>query len=254
MAYYIEGTEDMQMVYQIGICDDEKSTCSELEEIILNYFELSDIEVEVSVWNCAEDLIKDVPSKVELNILFLDIELPGQSGVFVGEYIRNDIHNDSMHILYISSKTNYAMSLFKVHPYDFLVKPISKDAVVSNISHLLKLDKQDKQYFWCEFNRCKSKIYMGDIVYFESDRKHIKVMCTNGEEGKFVGKINELAAQLPFSFSMIAKSYIINLRHIRECKKNCVTMDDGQVINIGRKYKDSFNTKIIEYNKREADR
>ena len=33
------------------------------------------------------------------------------------------------------------------------------------------------------------------------------------------------------------------------CKKDVCEMDNGHVINIGRKYKDAFSIKMIEYNK-----
>ena len=84
------------MIYQIGICDDENSTCSELENILIDYFKVSGLNVHVNVWNCAEDFMRDVPLKVKVDLLFLDIELPNYNGIYVGEYIRNDINNYAM--------------------------------------------------------------------------------------------------------------------------------------------------------------
>ena len=238
------------MIYQIGICDDENSTCSELENILIDYFKVSGLNVQVNVWNCAEDFMRDVPLKVKVDLLFLDIELPNYNGIYVGEYIRNDINNYAMHIIYVSSKTNYAMELFKIHPYDFIIKPIDKEKVINNVSKLLELDEQDNNYFVYEYNRIKNKIHYGDIVYFESDRKHIKIICSDGTERIFVGKLVELIDKLPFNYIMVAQSFIINIRHIRMFKKDSCIMDNGCCINIGRKYKDVFNIKMIEYNKR----
>ena len=61
-----------------------------------------------------------------------------------------------MHIIYVSSKTNYAMELFKIHPYDFIIKPIDKEKVIKNVSKLLELDEQDNNYFVYEYNRIKN--------------------------------------------------------------------------------------------------
>ena len=61
------------MIYQIGICDDENSTCSELENILIDYFKVSGLSVQVNVWNCAEDFMRDVPLKVKVDLLFLDM-------------------------------------------------------------------------------------------------------------------------------------------------------------------------------------
>jgi hypothetical protein len=48
---------------------------------------------------------------------------------------------------------------------------------------------------------------------------------------------------------MVAQSFIINLRHIKMYKKDSCVMDNDRVINIGRKFKNAFNIKMIEYNK-----
>ena len=61
------------MKYRIGICDDEISACSELEQYITDYFKEQTDSVEVLVWNSAEEFIKDVPEKVNVDILFLDM-------------------------------------------------------------------------------------------------------------------------------------------------------------------------------------
>lgn len=237
------------MIYQIGICDDEISTCTELERILTDYFKISGLEVQINTWYCAETFMRDVPEKIKIDLLFLDIEMPGKNGVYVGEYIRNSIKNEAMHIIYVSSKTNYAMELFKIHPYDFIVKPIDKDKVVSNVSKLLELDKNDNRFFVYEYKKIKNKIHYGDIVYFESDLKHIKIICCDGTCKEFVGKMKDLIDKLPFSFAFVAQSFIINIRHIKMRKKDSCEMDNGHIINIGRKYKDDFSMKMIEYNK-----
>lgn len=236
-------------MYQIGICDDEVSTCSELERILLDYFNVSGIEVKVSVWYDAETFIKDVTSKVNLDALFLDIEIPGMNGVQIGEYIRNDMNNEAMNIIYISSKTNYAMDLFKVHPYDFMVKPIDKDKMINAVLKLMELDEHDSRYFVYEYNRVKNKVRYRDIEYFESNRKHIRIVCCDGEVLEFVGKLNEVMEELPNSFARAAQSYVINLRYIKMCKKDSCIMNNGCLINIGRKYKDDFSERLIEYSR-----
>lgn len=89
------------MTYRIGICDDENSTCSELENYIIDYFRYTTDNVDVHVWKSAEAFINDVPDKVNIDILFLDIELPGKNGIDVGHYIRETLSDAGMHIIYI---------------------------------------------------------------------------------------------------------------------------------------------------------
>lgn len=77
------------MIYRIGICDDEQLTCSELENYINEIFECKDDEAEIYVWNSGEALKKDISNGVKIDILFLDIELLDSNGIELGKYIRN---------------------------------------------------------------------------------------------------------------------------------------------------------------------
>lgn len=104
------------------ICDDEKSTCSELEEIILKYAKEKSVSLVTEVFYSGDTLL-DYLKREKINILFLDIELPGKDGVMVGKYIREVLEEENIFLIYISSKENYALQLFQNRPFDFLVKP-----------------------------------------------------------------------------------------------------------------------------------
>ena len=57
-------------------------------------------------------------------MLFLDIELITTDGIQVGKFIREELKNLETTIIYISSKSSYAMQLFQVQPLGFLIKPL----------------------------------------------------------------------------------------------------------------------------------
>ena len=101
----------------------KKSTCSELEEIILKYAKEKSVSLVTEVFYSGDTLL-DYLKREKINILFLDIELPGKDGVMVGKYIREVLEEENIFLIYISSKENYALQLFQNRPFDFLVKPI----------------------------------------------------------------------------------------------------------------------------------
>lgn len=82
VLYFPEGK-----IMKTIICDDEKSTCSELEEIILKYAKEKSVSLVTEVFYSGDTLL-DYLKREKINILFLDIELPGKDGVMVGKYIR----------------------------------------------------------------------------------------------------------------------------------------------------------------------
>lgn len=236
------------MIYTIGICDDERSICSELEKNICDFFNSVDDDVEVIVWNDAESFMSDVPSKMKVDILFLDIQLPGINGVHVGKYIREICNDEAMHIIFISSKDSYAMELFEIHPYDFLVKPIDKNKVCKIVNKLFQLNEQDERFFVYYFNKKQYRVTTGSIIYFISERKNIHIV-TLTDTNHYIGKLKKEADKLPSNFIRINQSYIINIRRIKQCNPDNVIMCNGEVLNIGRKYRSDFNKRMIEYNR-----
>ena len=146
------------------ICDDEKSTCSELEEIILKYAKERRVPLVTEVFYSG-DILLDYLKREKINILFLDIELPGKDGVMVGKYIREVLEEENIFLVYISSKENYALQLFQNRPFDFLVKPIEQMKiyhVLDNIYRIsgknsagFKFQVQNSTYF--VFSKCWKK-------------------------------------------------------------------------------------------------
>ena len=220
------------MIYRIGICDDEQLTCSELENYINEIFECKDDEAEIYVWNSGEALKKDISNGVKIDILFLDIELLDSNGIELGKYIRNYMKNMSMNIVYISSMTEYAMELFKIHPYDFVVKPFDKNEIENLIDEMCGYYKQDNKHFkYCVYGKT-NMVMMRDIKYFESRGRHIIINLVDNQSIQYVGQLKNEIKKLPLNFVEIGKSYIINLKHMRECHVSYVVMDDGKELGI----------------------
>ena len=134
-------------MYRIGICDDDRILCSELEEQIRRISGKMGVKAETEVWGSGESLREDLEKGFRLDLLFLDIELVQANGVDVGRFIRNELNDMEMHIVYISSKQNYAMQLFKIQPLDFLIKPVPKDQLREVLSRSIRQRRDSGGYF-----------------------------------------------------------------------------------------------------------
>ena len=168
------------MAYRIGICDDEQNIVLNIIGYVEHYFQLQGEDVEIHTWNSGEELISDkvFESGNEFDILFLDIELPDMNGVSIGQYIRNTMADSIVQIVYISHKTSYAMQLFNVHPYDFLVKPVDENMIANVISGILHMNGRDRRFYTYKVNKAVHKVAYGDICYLASDRKHIRIVMS----------------------------------------------------------------------------
>lgn len=83
------------LMYRIAICDDEKSTCAEIESYILMYSKLRFIRNEIEVFYSGEAFCEYVKQGNFFDLLFLDIELPAINGIEVGKFVRTSLGDES---------------------------------------------------------------------------------------------------------------------------------------------------------------
>lgn len=235
------------MNFKIGICDDEISLCRELEEEILEFARQNGFKIDVEVWNTAESCCDDL-AKMDIDVLFLDIELPGNNGVSVGKYIRDTISDNDMVIVFISHKSNYAMELFQVHPYDFLIKPIDKEKTHRILNQLITLFQTNNQKFEITYKNVTTSVLSHDIIYLRSINKYV-VVYTKDKEYQYIGKLEEAKKRLPAkNFVSISKSYIINLYYLKSLKTDTVTMNDDTILNVSKSHRSAFRQAYMDYN------
>ena len=180
-------------------------------------------------------------------ILFLDIELPGDNGVYAGKYIRETLHNDRMNIVFISHKTSYAMELFQIHPYDFLIKPIDDNVLYDTMTKILQLEDVQKKEFRYTYNKTGYSIPYGEIMLFSSRNKTITICKTDGVSVSYYGKLSDIVSNLPFQFVCISKSYIVNIKCIKSWKSDAVLLKNGMEISIAQSKRTAFKQAIFNY-------
>lgn len=235
-------------MYRIGICDDDKVLCADLEEQIYEISKELALKVEIDVWYSGESVQNDLQKGIELELLFLDIELIQNNGIAVGNFIRNELEDMQTHIVYISSKESYAMQLFKVQPLDFLIKPVTTEQIKEVLIRSVKHKRSTDTYFEYQKGNSVFRIPIKDIAYFTSMDKKIVIVKKDGEE-EFYGKLKNIAENLPVEFIMIHQSYIINQVYVREYSYETVKMVNGENLNISKPYRKETRRKIKQYQK-----
>lgn len=233
-------------MYNIGICDDEKDTCAQIADMVYEYGRKENVEIMVSVWNTGEALYQDLADKKPIDLLFLDIELVSTSGIQIGKRIRNKLENPDISIAYISSKSSYALELFKIHPIDFLIKPVSAQDIWDTIDEALRLYHRGNTVFEYKANGYSCRLPHKYIIYFYSENKKIN-MVTKDSTVQFTGKIKDIIVILPECFIQIHQSYIINMNYISECSYETVKMSGGVELNISQPYRKMVRKSIMDY-------
>lgn len=237
-------------MYRIGICDDDKELCSGLEEQICHIAGGMSVKAEVEVWYSGESMLNDLMKGIQLDLIFLDIELVQKNGISVGKFIRDEMEDIQTHIVYISSRQSYAMQLFKVQPFDFLVKPVSEEQIKEVLVRSIRQKQSLKSCFEYQKGSSLFRVPTKDIVYFTSMDKKIRLVKRDGEED-FYGKLKNIMEDLPSDFMMIHQSYIVNQLYVSEYSYDSVKMSDGTVLSISKPYRKEIRGKIKQYRRAE---
>lgn len=116
------------------IVDDEESTLEEIKEIIGS---LKEIEVVATASN-AIDALKIIKEK-DIQIVFLDINMPGMNGITLAEKITE--YENNIEIVFITAYNQYALKAFEVNAIDYILKPIRRERVEKTLKKILKVIK-----------------------------------------------------------------------------------------------------------------
>ena len=213
---------------KIAICDDEIIICSQIEKILTEIFLHKSIDADIDLFYSGERLCE------EMDLIFLDIEFPNMNGVETGKYIRKVLNNNITQIAYISSKQEYAMELFKVHPLDFLKKPLDKEQLEELIDDYITISGAQKEVFRYKKGYSSHKIEVQKIMYFVRDNRKVSMYTTEGVE-TFYESLESIYDRIKnYGFLFIHKSYMVNYRYIQVIKYDSVIMSDNAEFSISQ--------------------
>lgn len=226
-----KGVKEM---FTIAICDDENDSCIIIENMLKQHENFS--KFEILIYNEGEKLYKDIlNSKIYVDLIILDICLKMTDGVDIGKILR--LSDSDINIIYISSKSEYAMQLFDIQPINFLIKPVNKDKLLKNVDVAINLLKTKNNFLEFKSNQQYVKIPYKNILYLESYSKKVHIYCINNEY-QYTGKLVELFEKLPKDiFIRIHNSFIVNWLHVSTVNFDKLIIDNGKQLMISRGYK-----------------
>ena len=156
---------------RIAIVDDDELVCKELEHYISEYDLKYEYDLKCDSYIECENLLKSLENGIEYKLIFLDIEFSGMNGLELSSKVRNCLKNYKVQIIFISAKEQYAINLFDMQPFNFLVKPLSKEKVFSCLTKFLIYYHENNKIFEYNYENIKHRISISEILYFESNGK-----------------------------------------------------------------------------------
>lgn len=227
---------------RIAIVDDDEMMCNELKDIIEKYDIKYEYNIHCDIFTSCEDFMLKSQSN-DYKLIFLDIEFPEMNGIELGNKIRSIFKNMKMQMIFISSKSDYAMELFDVQPFNFLIKPLSKEKIYSCLTKFFVYYFENNKMFEYNFENVKHSILINEIIYFESNGKKV-IMHTANNTISFYGVFNEIAKQLKRQFVVVKRGLMVNLQYVVNSNYTSIELSNKMTFKISKNNRESVRDRL----------
>lgn len=218
----------------IYICDDSKSDRLRLLHHLKVYLEdmqlsesyevmeFSDGNSLVSAWMEAEE---------KPLLIFLDIYMGEPNGIDTAGKLREKGAECS--IIFTTSSNEFAAESYRVHALYYLCKPYDHKEFESAMEVCKAMLQNAAKKYQIQIRGERIEIPIRLIKFFETGN-HVVLLHTDFKDYSFVSSMSKVRDFFDRNenFLPVGSSYLVNIRYIKERRKDCLIMQGGQMISI----------------------
>ena len=209
------------------VVDDEKLACDELSFLLKDFPE---VEVVATGSNGLEAV--DLIQKLEPDLVFLDVNMPGLDGLGVVRRLRErDV--ELPHFIFVTAYDQFAVEAFRLEAMDYLLKPVEKNRLSETIERARRVIQErrapdtpaspktapptPRTKLMVRANSRYLIVDANDVIYATIDNGLITLVTTNFEGQSNYRTIEDLQASLDREmFWRVHRSYLVNINRIKE--------------------------------------
>lgn len=230
------------MRLKIAICDDEAEEADRVAGLAAAWSKESFHTAELRRYASAEAFLCDYDEEKDFDILLLDIEMKGISGIELAKGLRRD--KSRVEIIFLTSHTEFYGEGYEVDALHFLIKPIDGGKLYPVLDRAaLRLAAEPPYIVVCS-EKETVKLYESEICYIESSLHYVLFVTDHGQY-KVREKLSDVERRLSDRFFRTHRSYLVSLEHIRRISRGDVLMDNKDVVPLARGRYDEINRAYI---------
>jgi two-component system LytT family response regulator/two-component system response regulator LytT len=209
------------------VVDDEALARDELAYLLNDFPE---VEVIATASNGIEAV--DLIRKLEPEVVFLDVHMPGLDGMGVVRRLR-EMGLDAPRFIFVTAYDQYAVEAFRLEAMDYLLKPVDKARLAESIERAQRAVQEKKASeplapvkaspaaprtkLLIRSNNRNFIVDANDVIYATIDNGLITLVATNLEGHSNYRTIEDLQGNLdPDMFWRVHRSYLVNINRIKE--------------------------------------
>lgn len=233
---------------KIAFCDDDLSVLEEIGALLEQYRAKRNKEMICTAFRSPLELLAEMEKGMCLDVLLLDVIMPGENGINVAKEIRQ--YDKEVKIIFLTSSSEFAVQSYAVGAYFYQMKPIRQEDFFGLLDSVIsECEKMQQRSL---ILRCKSGITRIDLDKLEYCEVIGRTLWFHLENGSIIeggGRLDELCSQLTQykNFLRPHRSFLINMEYIQSISGRSITMMDLAEIPIPHgRYSEIKNT-YLEY-------
>ena len=201
------------------IVDDEILARKSLQRLAEKHERIELIDVVES----AEKALEVIESK-EIDLVFLDVEMPGLSGIELIDKLPY-----MPHIVISTGNREYAYDAFEYDVTDFISKPVAMPRFLSAIEKALQNEERIQQIagsssaneLYVKVDQKLIRLPYDKILYFENVGDYVKVITEDMGVHVIYGALKKIDQKLNYPrFLKVHRSYIVNLDKVKDYRSS----------------------------------
>lgn len=233
---------------KVAFCDDDLSVLNEITVLLDKYRIDRNRDMVYAAFQSPLELLVEIEKGLRLDVLFLDVIMPGENGIEVAKEIRE--YDSNVKIIFLTSSSEFAVQSYAVGAYFYQLKPIWEESFFRLMDSVIsECKKEDKGSL---ILRCKNgitRIALDRLEYCEVIGRTLLFHMDNGSVWERVGSLDELCSQLTghVNFLRAHRSFLVNMDYIQSISYRAITMSNLAEIPIPRGKCGDIKAIYLEY-------
>jgi DNA-binding LytR/AlgR family response regulator len=184
-------------------------------------------------------LVETLKTQTSPDLLFLDIQMPGMTGIEVLKYLQQEQkkgNHADLKVIITSAFDQYAIDGFNYGVSDYLLKPYTLDRLHQALSKV-----RLEPVINIRMERRTERLRVIDIVCMVAQKDYTQITLSDGNKLKTICTLSSFEQQLPPGlFFRVQRSYLVSLKHVKSYTSSTVILSTGDEAPIGRGVRESF--------------
>lgn len=222
---------------RVAICDDDRMSCAILRRLV----EKQEPDCEVM---CFYTVRQFLGTRQHFDILLLDIQMEGRSGMEVARVLRAG--RERTILIFVTALKEYAPEAFEVSAFHYLLKPVEPEKFCrvfeSACREVRKMESQGGGQILLQTRVRNFIVQKDEILYVESHKRKVEVH-TLRENITVYATMKSMEERLGEGFFRCHRGYLVNMAYVAEYGTGTVRLQNGETVYLARdKYSEFVKT------------